>query len=148
MRVDHLTEAILRLLELPVRKRDLCTGELELREEIIQRQEAFEPVSLFSRWIDDEHRWRPLHAVLAADSLPLLRLIADVNPHGNEMIGDELHDPFIGVHLGIQPSAAASHRSGGKIREDVARLRLRVSTRHVEIVPPPNTFRRCSLSHD
>jgi hypothetical protein len=125
----------------------LCTAELELRQEIIQRQETFEPVPLFSRWIDDEHCWRPLHAVASANPFPLVRLIANVNPDRDEMIGDEPNDPFVGVHLGIQPSAAASHRSGGEIGEHVARLRLRVRERALEIVPPRNTFRRCCLSH-
>jgi hypothetical protein len=59
-----------------------------------------------------------------------------VHADWNEILLDELRDPRVGIHLGIQPSTAASHRGGGEIQQHVTLLRTCVFERALQIVFP------------
>jgi hypothetical protein len=48
-----------------------------------------------------------------------------MHANGNEVVIDESDDRRIDIHLGVQPSAAGSHRCGGKVEQHVAVLGLR-----------------------
>ena len=49
--------------------------------------------------------WRPLHA----EALEFRRLFFDVNLYRKEIVADVALDTSVGIDLGIQPSACASH---------------------------------------
>jgi len=71
-----------------------------------------------------------------------------VKTYGDEMFGDEVRDASVRVHLGLQPSAAPSHRRGGEIEQDEFALSFRIGERAFEIVSPGYLVRRgwhCSL---
>jgi hypothetical protein len=44
-------------------------------------------------------------------------MLFDVQSNGDEVVDDEGGDAEIGINLGFQPSASASHRCGGEIEK-------------------------------
>jgi hypothetical protein len=44
-------------------------------------------------------------------------MLFDVQSNGDEVADDEVGDARIGINLGFQPSASASHRCGGEIEK-------------------------------
>ena len=83
----------------------------QLREKILGRQKALEPVAFLTIGIESNHGRRPLRSEPVKDRWLFLYM----NSHGNEILSDEARDAFIGIHLGIQPSATASHRCRAEI---------------------------------
>jgi hypothetical protein len=63
-----------------------------------------------------------LRAVARAHLFVFVTVALHVHAHGQENRGDEFHHAGIRIHLGIQPSTAASHRGGGEIHQDIAPL--------------------------
>ena len=68
-------------------------------------------------------------------------LFLDVNLHGNKVFGDEARHFWIGVDLGIQPSACASSRSGAEIQQYGLVRGLRFSHCGVYVFSPFNCHR-------
>jgi hypothetical protein len=52
---------------------------------------------------------------LHAEALETFRILFDVDLQRNKILIDEAGDPFVGINLGIQPSACASCRRRGEI---------------------------------
>jgi hypothetical protein len=74
-----------------------------------------------------------------------------VHANRNEGLLDELYDSRIRVHLGIQPSAAASHRRGAEIEQHLAAGRGCIAQRGIEVVSPGDLTgcrRHCSSFPD
>ena len=117
---------------------DLAQAELELREEIVGLQETLDPMVFLPIGIQLEKRRGPQRRVLFTNSLEVLGLLAHVQPHRNEIFLDEPCDAVLRVHLGIQPSAAASHGCGAEIEEDWLVLSSSVIERLVDVPPPTN----------
>src|SRR5438093_13027990 len=67
--------------------------------------------------VNDQDSRRPLSAEALAEPLKLILLLADVDAHRKEVVGDEIGDVGVRVHLGLQPSTAASPRRGGEIEQ-------------------------------
>ncbi len=113
-------------------------AELELREKIVRRNKPLDAISLLASAVDDEDGRRPLRAEARPEPLELVGLLAHVNADRDEVFGDEVSHRGLRIHLGFQPSAAASHRRSGKVEQHALVLRLRVVERAVEIVRPGN----------
>jgi hypothetical protein len=149
MRVDHLPEPPLGFVEGAALKGDPREPELQVREEVVDRQEAFDPVALDTVLVQDEDRRRPL------DVQPLTHTgidvvgIAYVDANGNEFKRDEPLDPLVGVHLGFQPSTAASHRGRGEIDERALLVLLRLAQCPLGVTPPGDSvFSHCHTLHN
>jgi hypothetical protein len=84
-------------------------------------------MTLFTVGIHHEGGRGPLHAKPFADGLPQVRVFADVNADGDEVVVDESGHFRIRIHLGIQPSAAGSHRGGAEVEQNVPRLPFHIS---------------------
>ena len=65
-----------------------------------------------------------------------VRLLANVYAGGDEMRVDERSHFRIGIHLGLQPSATASHGRRGEIEQHMTVLSLRLFERANETMPP------------
>jgi hypothetical protein len=108
----------------------------QLGEKVLGGEEPLHAMTLVAARIDDEDRRSPLRAETRTQPLELVGLIPHVDAHGNELVGDELRNLAGGIHLGIQPSAAASHGCSAEIEQDVPIGARRVRQCGVEIVPP------------
>jgi len=86
-------------------------AQLELPREFVGRQVAFEPVTLRSFRIGNDHGWRLLYAGPVEPGMVFL----DMNFDGNEILLDEPRYLLIRVHLCIQPSAGPSHWGSTKV---------------------------------
>jgi hypothetical protein len=105
----HGAVGFLRVGEPALPEGDLGVPHLELRQEVIHRQETLHAVALDAFRIDEQQRRSPLRA----EAIECLRLILDVDLDGDVTGVDGLPDLRIGVDLGIQPSASPSH--GGRV---------------------------------
>ena len=83
------------------------------RQEIFGWQVAFEAIPLRPVRIRDDDRGCPLRA----EPLEAFWVFLDVNLDWQEMLLDERRHAFVGVRLGIQPSACSSHRRGAEIEQ-------------------------------
>ena len=111
-------------------------AEPELRQKVVSRQEAFDPVFLVARVVEDQGRRRPPRVEPPAQFLELLRLFLHVNAHGHEVRRDEFSDAGLGVHLGIQPSTPGSKRGGAEVEQHVHVSTAGLGQRLVQIVKP------------
>ena len=64
-------------------------------------------------WLSQNQSWCPLRLKAAK----VLGSLLDMNFDGDETVVYEVCDAFLRINLGIQPSAAASHRRGAKIKQ-------------------------------
>ena len=138
--VDDLPEPPLSFVECAALKRDPGKPELQLREEVVDRQKSLDPVALDAILVQDEHRRRPLHVQLLTHTGIDVAGIAYVDANGNEFKRDEPHDPLVGVHLGFQPSTAASHRGRGEVDERALLVLLRLAQCPFGVTPPGDSF--------
>jgi hypothetical protein len=92
--------------------------------------------------VNNENGRRPQCPVAIAQLVEILALFFDVHSHRDEPARDELDDAGVGVHLGFQPSAAASHRRCREVEEHEFALAPGVSQRRIEVVSPDNLMRR------
>ena len=76
-----------------------------------------DPVTLVAAAVDDQRRRRPLRVEARTQPLELVGILAHMRAHGRELLLDEVHDSRIRIHLGIQPSTAASHRGGAEVEQ-------------------------------
>lgn len=136
MGVDDGPELPLGVGELPALEAHLRDTELELREEVVGGEEALDPVALGPGRIEHEDGRRPLRVVALAKPDEGFRVIAHVKARGDEVLGDQLRHALIGVHLGIQPSTASSHRGGAEVEQDGLAGRARFTEDGVDIVAP------------
>src|ERR1051325_2714468 len=86
MPLHDFPEAPLRLVEALGHERRVRQAELDLRQEIVLRQEAFDAVPLLPLAVEDQDRRRPVRA----EALHRLRVLAHVEADRNEVAGDEL----------------------------------------------------------
>ena len=112
MRLGDARELLRRLGGLPAREEGLADPEIDLRQEVGNRQESFDPVALRAVGIHHQERRRPLHA----EPLELRLLLLDVDLDRKERAGDRVDDLRIGIDLGIQPSTSASLRRGAEVQ--------------------------------
>ncbi len=112
-RIEQRAEAALGFVKVLLCERDVGQRELELSQEIRNRQEAFELMPLHARGIERHDGGGPL----GAETLEIIRTFFDVDLYRNEVFGDEGDDTGIGIDLGIQPSASTSHRRGREIKQ-------------------------------
>ena len=108
----------------------------ELCEQVFSGKESFDTMTFFAGGIDDENGRRPLRVEACSQALEFVGLVADVDTNRDEMMFDESHHTWVGIHLGIQPGTAASHGSGRKVEQDVPVARSRVVQCCFEVVPP------------
>jgi hypothetical protein len=73
-----------------------------------------------------------------SQALEIGGLIAHVHADRNDVFRDEARNSFIRIHLGIQPSASASHRSGAEVEEQGTMLLASVVERRIRISAPLN----------
>jgi len=114
--VDDVLQDPLRAGEVLLRERGPRGAELELREEVLRREEALEPEDLVPLRVEDQERRRPRDAEPVED----LGLLLDVDLDRDQLTGEIVGDALIGVDLGIQPSASPSHRGRVEVHEDRA----------------------------
>ena len=88
--------------------------ELQLAEELVGREEAFDAVQLRAVAVDDEHGRRPVDF----ETLHRFRMLLHVQTDGNEIVVDERRHSRFRIHLGFQPSASPSHRCSGEVEKD------------------------------
>ena len=86
--------------------------------------------------VELEDRRRPLRPVALTKALVILRLLADMDASGSEVIGDELSDALVRVDLGIQPSTPPSHRRGAEVQQHGPPLRPCLVEYTVDVMPP------------
>jgi hypothetical protein len=91
--------------------------EQQLHQQILRRQEPFYAVALLAPAIEDENRGCPLHTVAGPETLVFVTLLTHVHANRDEVPLDELRDPRIWIYLGIQPSAAGSHRGRAEVQQ-------------------------------
>lgn len=107
-------EALLRLTIVPMLEVELPQPELQLSQEVVNRQKAFDAMSLDSFRIQNDLCRSPLRV----ESLEGLLLFLDVRLHGHEDGGNGLNDASVGVDLGLQPSAPPSHWRRAEVDEN------------------------------
>jgi len=90
----------------------------------------------------DQDGRRPLHPVSLAEAPPLIRLLTHVDARREEVLRHEAVDPLVGIDLGIQPSAAPSHRGSAEVEQDVPPLGLGLGEHRINVPPPCNRHRR------
>jgi hypothetical protein len=73
---------------------------------------------------------------LHAEALETFRILFDVDLQRNKILIDEAGNPFVGINLGIQPSACASCRRRREIEEQSLVLKLRFGQRSINILLP------------
>src|SRR6185295_4589456 len=91
-------------------------AEGELRQEVVCLQETLDAVMLLAVRAEEEDGRRPLDV----ETLHGSRVLPDVNADGDEVFADQLVYAGLGIHLGLQPSASPSERSGGEVEEERA----------------------------
>jgi hypothetical protein len=119
--------------------------ENELREVFVDGQKPFESMPLRTIAIDDQRGGCPVRAEPRAEVRVVGGLLANVDPDGHEVLGHELRDLGVRVHLGIQPSAAASSRGRAEVEQEVPALTASAFEPRVEVVQPQNLRRHPSL---
>jgi hypothetical protein len=73
---------------------------------------------------------------LHSESVKDRGLLLDVDSHRNEILGDEAYDAFIGIYLGIQPSATTSHRRRAEINQHGFTFGFGICQRGINIFAP------------
>src|SRR5204863_3516793 len=116
MMVDNGTEAALRFWEFLVRKEGVRGAQFELGNKVLRWEETLDAVTFVARGIEDQNGWRPLRVVTFAKLLECFCLSLYVHAHRDEIVHHEGRDTSVRIHLGIQPSTAASHRRGAEIK--------------------------------
>ena len=128
----NIPEPLSGLLPITIGERCLSQAQLQLRKEFLDGQIAFETVTFGTARIRDNYGRSPLRA----EALETLRVLFDMDLQRNEVLIDEAGNPFIGINLGIQPSACASRRRRAEIEEQGLVLKLRFRERSVNILLP------------
>ena len=64
-------------------------------------------------WLSQNQSWCPLRLKAAK----VMGSLLDMNFDGNEMLADKVCDVLLGINLGIQPGASASHRRSAEIKQ-------------------------------
>src|SRR5688572_21409523 len=108
-------------------------AESELSQKIVSRKKAFDSMLLVARVVEDERRRRPLRAEARSKLLELLGLVLHVHAYRHEMRADNLGDPGIGVHLGIQPSTPCSKRCAAEVEQHVHVATSCLLERHAQV---------------
>ena len=126
----------LRIIESTAPELCMSTPERQLRQEVIRWKISFDTMTLGAIRVQHENCRRPLCSVFRAQSLEFFSLITNVDAHGNEIFRDEARYALIGIHLGIQPSTATSHRSCAKIEQYRFLLRAGFLKRVFKILLP------------
>jgi hypothetical protein len=102
---DDIVVAALRLIPLLPGKCRVREAEHELGKKVVGRQKALELMSFSPTGIQNLDRRRPLRA----EARKGLWLFLDMYLYRNIVFIDEFLDTRIGINLGIQPGATASH---------------------------------------
>ena len=105
-------EPLLRVGERAALEEQLAHAQVELRQEIIHRQEPFDAVPLDAFRIEQDLGRRPL----GVEPPECLFLLLDVRPDGDEAGSDGLNDAGIRIDLGFQPSASPSQWGRGEVQ--------------------------------
>src|SRR2546421_6241806 len=134
--IDDLAKLTLGFLPSLRLEGALAETELQLGEEIRSLEKSFHAVLLRSVRIQLEDRRGPLRAVTLTESLEVGRLLPHVQTRGDEVLRDEAGDAFIRVDLGIQPSAATSHRRSAEVEQHGLALGLCVAQHLIDVMPP------------
>jgi len=115
-------------------KADACQTEEELRGEFVLGQVAFDAMTLFAVFVEDEGGGRPegIEAVEAGG------VFLDVDGERDEFLVDEGRELRVAVGLGLQPSACASSRSGAEVDQQGQVLGLGVGERGINVFVPGN----------
>jgi hypothetical protein len=139
--LDHLGEAALGVAEPAFGEGRVTNAKHQLWEKVVRREESLDSMTFLAGAINDKDGWRPLRAIPSAEPFELVRLFAGVYANRDEVLIDEFRDASVGIHLGIQPSTARSHRGGAEIEQHVALLGARVFERLFHIMVPRNRAR-------
>ena len=86
--------------------------ELELGNKVLWWQKPLELIAFGAVGVEHLNRRRPL----GTEALKSLRLLFDVDLYRQEIVLDKALDAWVGIDLGIQPSASSSHGSGIEIQ--------------------------------
>ncbi len=132
--LHNFAETPLSLVPLLAAKGDVRQSQHQLPQKVIGWQEAFELVTHVPIGIENHHGRRPL----STEPLEGLRLFFDVNFDGQEILVDELLYSRIGIYLGIQPGAPASHGSRIEIEKQRFVLLPRLSQGGINVFYPGN----------
>lgn len=138
MLVGDLAEPPFRILPLFALKRTLSQAQLELSKKVFGLEEAFDTVTLGAIRIELEDRGSPVSSESLTEALEVCGVVPDVDSRGKKIFRDESRYAFIRIHLGIQPSTAASHRCRAEIEKHGSLLRPRVFQHLIHIVTPLN----------
>src|SRR5437867_13210712 len=127
-------EAPLRLGPLLLRKSQLRPAQHQLCEQVISGKEAFNAVLLDAVGIEQQNRRGPRRLESLAEPLEGLSFVLHVHAGGKKTLVDVPYHPLIRPHLGIQPSAASSHRCGAEVEQNGLALRLRILEDLIHVV--------------
>lgn len=141
MILDHGRELLRGLGEQAAAELGVGQAEPKLRQEVVSRKKAFDPMFLVARVVNDERCGRPLRVESRAQVLELLRLLLRMDAYRYEVCRDEIRNSGVGVNLGIQPSTPCSKWSGAEVEQDVHVSTPCLLQRLVQIVKPRN---RCA----
>jgi putative membrane protein len=114
----------------------VAQAQRQLGEKVGRGEKALDAMPLDAVRVELENRRRPLRVEAFRESLVVGRLVLDVEASRNEAVGDEPGDAFVGIDLGFQPSASASHRGGGEVQQNRTPLAGRFFQNAVDVVSP------------
>src|SRR6185437_36789 len=108
--------------------RAVAERESELTEQLVGREKSFDATQLLAVRREHEDGGRPADAV----AVPHRRILLDVDPCCYKILTNERRHRRRGIHLGFQPSAAASLRGGGEVEQNGLVFPLCASERRVD----------------
>jgi hypothetical protein len=103
-----------RVRPLFAHERNAPESKLQVRLKLGFRQIAFDPEALDATGIHHDHGWRPNRVEAVKPDGMLL----DVGFYRKEIVVDKAGDFFVGIRLGLQPSASASSGSRAEIEQN------------------------------
>jgi hypothetical protein len=129
---DDIIVPALRLIPLLPGKCRVREAEHELGKKIVGRQKALELMSFGTIGIQNLDRRRPLRAKARKG----FWLLLDMYLYRKIVLNDKFLDTRIGVNIGIQPGATASHGRCVKIQQQDSPARPCFCQRGICILPP------------
>src|SRR5437773_8645612 len=132
--VTDRSEALLRLGKVLMLEVMLAQAQLQLRQEVIHRQESFDPVSLDSLVVQNDLGRSPLRV----EPLEGWLLLLDVKLHGQELGGDGFDDTGVRIDLGFQPGTSPTHGRRAEVQENRLPRGFRLGQGSVDVLPPLN----------
>ena len=107
-------------------------AQAHLTEEVFGRQESFRAIPLAAVRVEDYLCRSPVDV----ESLYLVRMLANVELDGDEVLPNQLLNSFIGIDFGFQPNASASLGRRAEVEQNGLTVRTRLLQAGIQVGYP------------